>query len=618
MKSKHFKYSIWAKTIAWIVLVTAACLSLMAMLSIVFLQSNEFYAEAYKTAEKNVMENYAPMYQDAREMLQNVLYEDERPSSADRNIAFQVMDGEGKEVLNNHTFENTLLKDTYEIAMLKDTSGPEPLYETYTVNVYINGSFPNNDIYAQWHRISMSLYGMREMIYYYAAAFIIAAVCALIYLINAAGHRSEDDEIYPGPLASIPGDVCILGYAACCMGIFYFMIRLLPGINKSSVFTGFSMLMAFFILEGCMVTSCIINIAVRVKQGGFWRHTLIGKICRGICHICEQMNTVWKAAGILGAWIIADFFLNLMSFHGDTLLYLIKTLIYFFIGLWIAEMMKKLFRASEELSHGDLNYQVDTSRMKGDFAKAGENINHIADGMNQAVEERMKSERMKTELITNVSHDIKTPLTSIINYSDLLAKEADDPEKIKEYTEVLIRQSTRLKKLIEDLIEASKASTGNLEVELVPCQINVLLNQAAGEYEAKMKEQGLTLIIDQPEETIAVLADGRRLWRIFDNLLNNICKYSQHGTRVYLSLIKKDGRAEISFKNTSREQLNITAEELKERFVRGDSSRNTEGNGLGLSIAQSLTELQHGTMDLQVDGDLFKVTLCFPLTDQSV
>jgi signal transduction histidine kinase len=126
------------------------------------------------------------------------------------------------------------------------------------------------------------------------------------------------------------------------------------------------------------------------------------------------------------------------------------------------------------------------------------------------------------------------------------------------------------------------------------------------------------LIIDQPEETIAVLADGRRLWRIFDNLLNNICKYSQHGTRVYLSLIKKDGRAEISFKNTSREQLNITAEELKERFVRGDSSRNTEGNGLGLSIAQSLTELQHGTMDLQVDGDLFKVTLCFPLTDQSV
>jgi signal transduction histidine kinase len=618
MKSKQFKYSIWAKTIAWIILVSAACLSLMAMLSIVFLQSNEFYAEAYKTAEKNVMENYAPLYQDAREMLQDVVYEDKKTSSYDRNIAFEIRDSQGTEVFHDHTFENTLLNETYEMPMLKDTSGLEPLYETYTVNVYINGSFPNNDIYAQWHRISMTLYGMRDTIYFYTAAFLIAAVCALIYLINAAGHRSEDDEIHPGALASIPGDVCIIGYTVCCMGIFYFMMRMLQGINKNSVFTAFSVLLTVFILMGCLVTSCILNISVRVKQGGFWHRTLLGMICRGICHLCEQMNTVWKAAGILGAWIILDFFLNLMSFHGDSMLYLIKTIVYFFVGLWIAEMMKRLFRASEELSHGDLNYQVDTSHMKGGFAKAGENINHIADGMNQAVEDRMKSERMKTELITNVSHDIKTPLTSIINYSDLLAKEADDPEKIKEYTEVLIRQSTRLKKLIEDLIEASKASTGSLEVELVPCQVNVLLNQAAGEYEAKMKEKDLELVIDQPEETIIISADGRCLWRIFDNLLNNICKYSQHGTRVYLSLMKKDGRAEISFKNTSREQLNITAEELKERFVRGDSSRNTEGNGLGLSIAQSLTELQHGTMKLSVDGDLFKVILSFPLTDQSV
>ncbi|MCH3961351.1 MAG: HAMP domain-containing histidine kinase [Solobacterium sp.] len=618
MKSKHFKYSIWAKTIAWIILVSAACLSLMAMLSIAFLQSNEFYAEAYKTAEKNVMENYAPLYQDTRELLQDVVYEDKKKVFSDRNIAFEIRDSQGTEVFNDHTFENTLLNETYEMPMLKDTSGSEPLYETYTVNVFINGSFPNNDIYAQWHRISMTLYGMRDTIYFYTAAFLIAAVCALIYLINAAGHCSEDDEIHAGSLAAVPGDVCILGYAACCMGICYFAMRMLQGISKSSVFTALSVLLTVFILIGCLVTSCILNIAVRVKIGGFWRHTLIGTICFGICHLCIQMNTVWKAAGILGTWIILDFFLNLMSFHGDSLLYLIKTLIFFFAGLWIAEMMKKLFSASEELSHGNLNYQVDTSHMKGDFAIAGENINHIADGMNQAVEERMKSERMKTELITNVSHDIKTPLTSIINYSDLLAKEADDPEKIKEYTGVLIRQSTRLKKLIEDLIEASKASSGSLEVELVPCQVNVLLNQAAGEYEAKMKEKELELVIDQPEEAIMISADGRRLWRIFDNLLNNICKYSQHGTRVYLSLVKKEGSAEISFKNTSREQLNITAEELKERFVRGDSSRNTEGNGLGLSIAQSLTELQHGTMDLSVDGDLFKVILSFPLSNQSV
>jgi len=233
--------------------------------------------------------------------------------------------------------------------------------------------------------------------------------------------------------------------------------------------------------------------------------------------------------------------------------------------------------------------------------------------MSSAVEERMKSERMKTELITNVSHDIKTPLTSIINYSDLIAKETDDPAKVREYTEVLTRQSVRLKKLIEDLIEASKASTGNLEVLLAPCESNVLLSQAAGEYEAKMKEHNLELVVSQPDHPVMIMADGRRLWRVFDNLLNNICKYAQEGTRVYLSLTETSSGAEISFKNTSRQQLNITADELKERFVRGDSSRNTEGNGLGLSIAQSLTELQKGTMELCVDGDLFKVTLKFPM-----
>jgi signal transduction histidine kinase len=215
-------------------------------------------------------------------------------------------------------------------------------------------------------------------------------------------------------------------------------------------------------------------------------------------------------------------------------------------------------------------------------------------------------------LITNVSHDIKTPLTSIINYTDLISKEPCENEKIKEYTAVLTRQSERLKKLIEDLIEASKASTGNLEVILSPCEVNVLLSQAVGEYEEKFQQQDLQLIVKQPEHPVRIMADGRRIWRVFDNLLNNICKYAQSGTRVYLDLLETEEDVEIVFKNTSAQALNISADELKERFVRGDSSRNTEGNGLGLSIAQSLIELQKGTMDLQVDGDLFKVVLIFP------
>ena len=253
--------------------------------------------------------------------------------------------------------------------------------------------------------------------------------------------------------------------------------------------------------------------------------------------------------------------------------------------------------------------------MVADLRSHGENLNSIAVGMNRAVDERMRSERFKTELITNVSHDIKTPLTSIINYADLIAREPTDNEKIHEYCEVLTRQSERLKKLIEDLVEASKASTGNVEAQLAPCQISVLLTQAAGEYEKRLAAAELTLVTQQMDENVRIMADGRLLWRVLDNIMNNACKYAQPGTRVYLTLAREGGEAVISLKNISREALGIPAEELLERFVRGDSSRTTEGSGLGLSIAQSLTELQGGRLELSIDGDLFTVTLRFPGID---
>lgn len=256
-------------------------------------------------------------------------------------------------------------------------------------------------------------------------------------------------------------------------------------------------------------------------------------------------------------------------------------------------------------------YKVDTKRLLWDFKSHGENLNNISSGMSAALDERIKSERLKTELITNVSHDIKTPLTSIINYVDLIKKEDIENETVQKYVEVLDRQSTRLKKLIEDLVEASKASTGNIKVDMAPCEVGVLLNQMQGEYEDKLKAAGLELIIKQPEESIRIMADGRHMWRIMDNLMNNICKYAQPSTRVYINLEVKDNRAVITFKNVSKYELNISADELMERFVRGDTSRNTEGSGLGLSIAKSLTELQGGRLELDIDGDLFKVIISF-------
>ena len=243
------------------------------------------------------------------------------------------------------------------------------------------------------------------------------------------------------------------------------------------------------------------------------------------------------------------------------------------------------------------------------------NINNINDGIAKAVEERMKSERFKTELITNVSHDIKTPLTSIINYVDLLEKEEIENETAKEYIGVLSRQSARLKKLIEDLLEASKASTGNISVSLTQLELGILLSQALGEYDEKFSNSNLQVVLNKTDDLLLVMADNRHIWRVFDNILNNISKYAQPNTRVYIDAKRNGKNAEISFRNISKDALNISGDELMERFVRGDSSRNTEGSGLGLSIAKSLTEVQKGNLKIQIDGDLFKVYIAFPLSE---
>ena len=216
------------------------------------------------------------------------------------------------------------------------------------------------------------------------------------------------------------------------------------------------------------------------------------------------------------------------------------------------------------------------------FREHGENINKVSDGIAVAVEDRMKSERFKTELITNVSHDIKTPLTSIINYVDLLEKEEIENETAKEYVSVLSRQSARLKKLIEDLLEASKASTGNISVNLTQLELGILLSQALGEYDEKFANSNLQIVLNKTDDLLLVMADNRHIWRVFDNILNNIAKYAQPNTRVYIDAKRNGKNAEISFRNISKDALNISGDELMERFVRGDSSRNTEGSGLGL------------------------------------
>ena len=343
----------------------------------------------------------------------------------------------------------------------------------------------------------------------------------------------------------------------------------------------------------------------------------LGTFFRTLGQLLLKLPVVWKTVLLVAVVCIYNFFAIVVGLSGDegwlVILLILEGIVLIPAVLYAALMLRKLYQSSRSLAAGDLSYQIDTKHLVWDFKKAAENLNSIGSGMTRAVEERMKSERMKTELITNVSHDIKTPLTSIINYSDLIEKEPCDNEKITEYAGVLHRQSERLKRLIDDLVEVSKAATGNLEVLLAPCELNVLLTQTAGEYMQRMEDAGLELITQMPEEEIRVMGDGRRMWRIFDNLANNACKYSMPGTRIYISMQRQNGMALIAFKNTSRLPLNISSDELMERFVRGDDARSTDGNGLGLSIAKSLTELQGGSLQLSIDGDFFKVELRFPL-----
>ena len=461
-----------------------------------------------------------------------------------------------------------------------------------------------------------------------AASFILGVVC-YTSLLRVSARRPGRDDLVPGPLHKLPFDLLLAANLAALIGLAALIDWILP----------IDYIAELYFTIGALVSGIIIflglsmSAAARIKTRTLLRNTLIFRVLKYLVakplawlwkglkklhafnmSILRGLPLVGKTALFLGVLAIVELNVTAAADGGPlVLLSLIKYLILIPLVLYLALCLRRLQKGGEALAAGDLAYQTDTKGLPHDLKKHAEDLNSIGGGMAIAVREQLKSERMKTELITNVSHDLKTPLTSVINYADLIAKEPCDDPKITEYAEVLLRQSERLKRLIDDLVEASKASTGNLDVDLVPCDASVFLAQAAGEYEEKLRDAGLALVTKQPDEEVSIMADGRRMWRIFDNLMNNIVKYSLSGTRVYLSLEQADGDAVITFRNTSREPLDaVNTEELVERFTRGDVSRNTEGSGLGLAIAKSLTELQGGKFLVSADGDLFKVILRFP------
>ena len=465
------------------------------------------------------------------------------------------------------------------------------------------------------------------------------AIACLVFLFMGAGHRKGKEGTRLNLLDRIPLDL----YAAGCFALAFVWMLLFVELTESmAYFFAFSpegiTYLAFtcivIYVAGLVALAPFLSFATRVKAGGgiWWRNTavcwalklcwravrwcwgLVKRFCGWLWYMTTKISIVWRTALIVPIVLVANFCIAIsIRYSGFALFcWLLLMAAVFLLACFGAWQMKSLKAAGEKLAAGEFEYKIDTKHMYWEFKHHAENLNSIGDGMAAAMEQRMKSERLKTELITNVSHDIKTPLTSIINYVDLLER-PHTPEEGAEYLEVLERQSKRLKKLTEDLVEASKASTGNMSVTLAPTSTLEIINQSLAEYGQRMEAGKLSVLINVPEPAPAVRADGRLLWRVMDNLFNNVVKYAMPETRVYVEVRTSEGNAVISVKNISRAALNVSAGELMERFVRGDASRSTEGSGLGLSIAKSLTELQHGQFSISTDGDLFKAEVMLPL-----
>lgn len=447
------------------------------------------------------------------------------------------------------------------------------------------------------------------------ALTVLAALLSLFFfcfLMASSGHWQGHEGIHLTWLDKIPADVWLLvllctffiGWEAFYYewGRVFFCAALVP-----------------------LVLLFLCAFAAQCKAGTVLRGALIGRIARflwrivraifrALLHTLARLPLVWKTA-LVGLVIAgAEFLLYINDFYRVRYgVFLVMKLIELLAVLYIAVSLRTLQKGGEKLSQGDFSSTIDTRYLIGDFKRYGQELNDVQGGLEQAVQEQMKAEHLKTELITNVSHDIKTPLTSIVNYVDLLKKEDIPSPNAQEYIAVLDRQSHRLKKLTEDLVEASKASSGALNVELQPTDVNVLLSQIEGEYQERLAACHLTLVTQPPAPGTMIQADSRLLSRVMDNLVSNVCKYAMENTRVYVTAAVRDEQAVISFKNVSRDELNISPDELMERFVRGDASRHSEGSGLGLSIARSLVQLQGGTFALSIDADLFRADIVFPL-----
>lgn len=355
-----------------------------------------------------------------------------------------------------------------------------------------------------------------------------------------------------------------------------------------------------------------LSLVRRLKAGTMWKNSVLHMIVQFVHQVSINIGSVWKVVIIFGGLFLIH---GAAQISGHSVLFLILLpidIVAFVYLVYQTIGKKKIKQGISQIAHGEIDYKIDTTGLSGEQKEVAELVNVIGTGLNKAVEKSVKNERLKTDLITNVSHDIKTPLTSIINYVELLKQENFEDPKIRRYIEVLEQKSQRLKTLTEDVVEASKVSSGNISLDMMNLNLVEMIQQTSGEFQEKFAARNLEEVLNLPEEEAMICVDGRRTWRVLENIYNNAAKYAMEGSRIYADLTVLEDQVLFTLKNVSAYPLNISADELTERFIRGDISRSTEGSGLGLSIAKTLTEMQKGQFELYLDGDLFKVTIRFP------
>ncbi|MGN0998085.1 MAG: sensor histidine kinase [Faecousia sp.] len=493
----------------------------------------------------------------------------------------------------------------------------------YTAYVYLDATVLEGTSY----ELLGNMYAYRYTFVWTLIISLVLAAMGIVTLCLCAGQTAEGT-INPGGLNRLPLDLYALADAGILTGLAYVAVGLVRWVDNNIHLAFLSLLALTVLLAAVVVVGYIFALAaqIKAKRGFWWRNSAVGFclrriylgckwVLRGLCSLAGMLPVIWQwlLTALLLAFLTLLAFVEVISRYGNGLWLLLALAADLFMVAYSGYALGVLLSGAKEMTKGNLNRKINTKYLIGSFREFAQQLNSLSETAMVAAQKQMKSERMKSELITNVSHDIKTPLTSIVNFVDLLQKPHTE-EQEKEYLEVLARQSGRMKKLIEDLIEMSKANTGNITVNPEKLDAVETINQALGEFADKLAMARLQPVFHQPEQPVYIQADGRLAWRVLSNVLSNAVKYALPDTRLYIDLAKQDGEVLLSVKNISREEIRVTADELMERFVQGDISRNTEGSGLGLNIARSLMEVQRGQLNLLLDGDLFKVTLVFPAT----